>query len=204
MIHYLFPQAVYSDKNTEILDSCRKLFEIAAPHLSITDENFGTTLVEYAPIKSLVSIGLTDKPECRPLLNYITKSVVSYMKENCISMNYNIVVTNLWLNEMDRRGRHLPHTHYGYTYSGVFYVDVPKGAEKIQFYDFLYGNNFQSISRVTKWIPSNSNIWFLEVEPGSILLFPANLKHGVKQTEFEGIRRSIAFDVVLVPTKTES
>ena len=112
-------------------------------------------------------------------------------------VNYEIIVENLWLNEMTSGSSHLKHNHSGYTLSGTFYVDTPEPSNKIEFYNLVDDIGLQKVLDATEWTPSNSANWWLPVEPGTICIFPSYLKHSVPAAEFDGVRRSIAFDITL-------
>lgn len=161
---------------------------------------FNTTLKgEYCPYKAPVTWDLTEVPEAYPLIEYIKKSTEHFLLENK-NRPHSVRVQNMWLNEMASGDRHPKHAHYGYSISGTFYVEVPEGSNKIGFYNPLdgVGHDLGSASP-DSWTVSNSMSWWIPVESGNIILFPSHLKHEVPPMEFQGLRKSISFDLALIP-----
>lgn len=198
MIYYLFPVSVFMDKNINMVPYGLNLFKNWEKGPSdFSQTNFATTLFDYDPTGSLLSKNLLETDDGKVLVNYIKESVLKFLKENSQITNYDVEVTNMWLNEMTSESVHLKHNHYGHTLSGTFYVETPPPSNKIEFYSLADDIGLQKILKVERWTPSNSSAWWLPVEPGTIVIFPSYLKHGVPQEKFEGLRRSIAFDINL-------
>jgi uncharacterized protein (TIGR02466 family) len=103
-------------------------------------------------------------------------------------------VVNLWLNEMCSGGIHPPHCHYGFQVSGCFYVDVPQGSNLIKFYTPLqkkeHGDNPEKEHN-----QYNGEFYGNYVEEGDMLFWESLLQHEVPSLKFQGIRRSIAYDL---------
>ena len=111
--------------------------------------------------------------------------------------DYTPQVTGVWLNEMVT-GSHQPmHTHYGATFSGSFYIDSPVGANDIWFTRAEVGSCFPFIQFAKEMHKGNAFNQSFSTERGNIVMFPSHLKHEVPPGKFDGIRRSIAFDIVL-------
>ena len=107
---------------------------------------------------------------------------------------YDLEVVNLWLNEMRSGCEHKRHIHYGYQISGCYYVDVPKDAG-----DILFTNNdvniaFGMVDSKT-YTMFNSATWRMTPEEGDMYFWRSDLPHQVLNNKFNGIRRSIAFDI---------
>lgn len=105
-------------------------------------------------------------------------------------------VVNLWLNEMRGGSAHVAHAHYGFQVSGCFYVDVPAGSGVIKFHTqerrVERGGNplkefTQYTSSVLNVMPKAGDMWFWE----SLLI------HEVPALQFDGVRRSIAYDIAI-------
>lgn len=198
MIYYLFPVSVFIDKNTNLIQIGLNLFNNwKKDAINYSQENFATTLTDYDPAGALLSDNLLETNDGKILVEYIQQSVLNFLKENSQITTYDIVVENMWLNEMSSESVHLKHNHSGYSLSGCFYVETPTPSNKIEFYNLVDDIGLQKILKVERWTPSNSSSWWLPVEPGTICIFPAYLKHGVPKEKFEGYRRSIAFDINL-------
>jgi len=136
--------------------------------------------------------------EVIPLANFIKDSVVDFLKQGGWNEKaYDIIIVNMWMNEMKTGANHPVHTHYGYSLSGTYYVELPEEQDMIMFHHHQQGESCPWIEEVTAWMPHNSMTWWLPVEAGSLVLFPSNIKHSVPSREFKGLRKSIAFDIIL-------
>lgn len=198
MIYYLFPVSVYIDKNISLVSNGQQLFNSWKKQpLNYTQSNFATTLADYDPSGALLSEDLLSTEDGNTIVKYIKESVLKLLKENKQTDIYDVEIVNMWLNEMTTGSVHLKHNHFGYTLSGCFYVETPTPSNKIEFYSLADDIGVQKILKVDQWTIANSSSWWLPVEPGTICIFPAYLKHGVPKEEFEGVRRSIAFDINL-------
>jgi len=199
MILYLFPIPIYLEKNTDMISVGSKLFEIW-PEDTRFNGFFSTTLKgEYCPYKAPVTWELTEVAEAQPLIEYIKKSAEQYLQENK-NRPHSVKVQNMWLNEMASETRHPKHSHYGYSISGTFYVEVPEGSNKLGFYNPLDGvGHMIGPESQESWTVSNAMSWWVPVEAGNIILFPSHIEHEVPPMKFQGLRRSISFDLVLLP-----
>jgi hypothetical protein len=108
-----------------------------------------------------------------------------------------IEVTNLWLNEMKPGGNHKKHSHYGYQISGCFYVDVPKNAGDIVFTSHE-DNKPLGATSVREYTVYNSTTWRISPEAGDMYFWRSDLEHQVLDGKFAGVRRSIAFDISVI------
>ena len=199
MILELFPTTVYLDKNVDMISVGSILFDIWPKEIKLDGYPNSTLKGEYCPYKVPVTWELLDVPETQPLIEYIKKSAEKFLQENK-NKPHTVKVQNIWLNEMASGNRHPIHAHYGYSISGTFYVQVPTGANKIKFYSPADGlGHVLGVKSQDDWTPSNSLSWWVSVEEGNIILFPSYIKHEVPAMEFTGLRKSISFDLALIP-----
>ena len=218
MIHALFPTAVYSDQNKDLLPNANKLFNLAKDDFYQTNNGVRTTLKEYCPGKAvtpfdplkLVEIIRKNNTEANlklvettPLKMYFRNSVEKYLNDTGYD-KYQVEITNIWMNEMESGGAHTPHTHYGYHFSGTYYVDLPQGSDKVIFHSLQEEVCRPSLNHINSYNEYNSLQWAMNVFPGTIVVFPANLKHSVPVMKYEGTRRCVAFDAVCHPIYKEA
>jgi uncharacterized protein (TIGR02466 family) len=197
MLHTLFPTPVYTNNNTSFIDYGNSLFERCDNFVITNNAGFKSTLDnEYSPIRANVTFDILALNDVEPFVNFIHSSVNEFLNDNK-TPNYVPTICNLWLNEMVAGQQHAPHQHYGYSLSGTYYTDVPAGSGEIMFYSFLNDIPHHGLNDVSEYTIWNSKTWRMPVEAGTIILFPAYLKHSVQSLEFSGIRRSIAFDIGL-------
>lgn len=106
-------------------------------------------------------------------------------------------VVNFWINEIiSNRGFQSPHSHSGQLITGTFYVNVPKNSCPIIFENPL--KDVLPLSTLTSKIvynKYNSSSWTYSPTNGDLYIWPSNLIHLVPNTNFNGVRRSISFDV---------
>ena len=198
MIYPLFPVPVYTDTNKKLVKDALNLFSFwEKQEREVNNNGFFSTLKDYDGFSAESSIDIFNLPETKLLVEYIKQSLHNMHKEISLSTNYNVIVSNLWLNEMWGNTEHGKHNHYGYSYSGCFYVSCPEDSGKITFHSLASEIGNQKSYHATEYNVFNSTSWWIPVEPGSIVIWPSYLKHSVPSQNFEGIRRSIAFDITL-------
>jgi uncharacterized protein (TIGR02466 family) len=127
--------------------------------------------------------------------------IIECAKQFCTELGYatelyDFKVCSIWINEMTANSVHQPHNHYGVNFSGCFYVKMPLNAGGISFQSALMrvDKGFLEIKEQTIY---NSLNWGTTPQEGDLLMWESYLMHTVPSTDFEGVRRSIAFDVKL-------
>jgi hypothetical protein len=111
--------------------------------------------------------------------------------------NYSYTIT-MWLNEMERNSVHKLHHHYGHNISGCYYVDLPKDSNTILFSHTHLNSNSLGLLEVNEYTPFNSASWKFAPKEGELYLWKSDMYHEVPQLDFNGVRRSIGFDVSVV------
>ena len=197
MIHNLFPTPVYRANNTELLDLARSTFALAEQGMTTVRSGFASTLQDYTPIKASTPWNPLVTPKCRPIHDFMLAHVETFMQDMGYAP-YDITITNMWYNTMTAGSEHTPHTHYGYTYSGTYYVDLPEGSNRVLFHS-THPEFKQNLKNVAHYGEYTTQTNTLLLYPGDLLIFPAWVKHSVPPLEFEGTRACIAFDCVAQP-----
>ena len=114
-------------------------------------------------------------------------------------VDVNARIQNMWININKKGDLNVIHDHPESMLSGVFWVKTPDDCGKINFqspeafnYSFLHRRAHPELRKIN----FDSSV---EIEPkeGSILLFPANLKHQVNPNMSDEDRISIAFNIWL-------
>lgn len=160
----------------------------------VVGSGLSTSLTDY---KTPQQDGLLTRPDAQPLISFLVKSGFEYLE----AQGYKIVglplkVNRIWLNEMESGHSHPTHDHYGQVLSGTLYVDMPPGAPGICF-DTLRKGLFQAPLEIREHTIFNSDAWEAIPQEGQILMWPSYVPHYVNAAEFEGVRRSIAFDLAM-------
>jgi len=104
-------------------------------------------------------------------------------------------ITGLWLNVAAPGGAVKMHNHPNNFLSGVYYVQVQQGADTINFHD---PRPQTAIVRppVTELTAYNTDQLVLQVEEGTLLIFPSWLMHSVDPNQSDRLRVSASFNVM--------
>jgi uncharacterized protein (TIGR02466 family) len=160
---------------------------------------FRTTLKNYSP-GYIDHLEYKNKEAIEQIKESIRKKAIDYLTICGYRTDaLQVKVPNIWLNEMKKNCAHENHMHYGYTLSGCYYVDVPKNSGKIVFNDINKVDCCNTLS-INEYTPYNSGCWSFAPEEGDMFFWKSTLQHEVPPSNFEGIRRSIAFDVLVTGT----
>jgi uncharacterized protein (TIGR02466 family) len=104
-------------------------------------------------------------------------------------------ITGLWLNLAAPGGAVKMHNHPNNFLSGVYYVQVQRGADTINFHD---PRPQTAIVRppVTGLTAYNTDQVVVNVEEGTLLIFPSWLMHSVDSNQSRRLRISASFNVM--------
>jgi len=197
MIHNLFPTPIYRANNTDLLDLARDSFALAEPNMITVRQGFASTLRAHSPSKAATPWNPLTTAECKPIHDFILEHVHTFMRDMGYAP-YDVTITNMWYNIMTAGSVHTPHMHYGYTFSGTYYVDLPAGSDRLLFYT-THPEFKQNLNNVAHYGEYTTQTNTLCLFPGDLLIFPAWVKHSVPPLEYEGTRTCIAFDCVAQP-----
>jgi uncharacterized protein (TIGR02466 family) len=187
----VFSMPVVKTEAPQFLESCRSLFD-GRVALHYSAEGHDTSLTGYFDSKNPVDIEGIDS-----FRNFLCSMAIEYIKAIGYKASvYEARVAGIWLNEMISGGTHKKHSHYGHHLSGCYYVEMPKNSSGILFHSFIERFDKMDIE-IENFNSFNSSSWVCPVEVGDLLIWESYLKHEVPKSEFEGKRRSIAFDILL-------
>jgi len=182
----------------EHLPLARELFAENKDSLTPIPDNVGlkTSLKDYL---SHATVNHQDSAK----IDILKDAILGKGYEYAVALGYGdnvhkLKVDNLWFNEMESGSTHPAHAHYGPIISGCFYVDMPENCNPIKFsHPHLYLDTLHKMG-INRFTQSNSTNWTVNPMEGDILLWKSDLQHEAPKAEFEGVRRSIAFDIVVV------
>lgn len=199
MIQPIFAIGVGVTEGQDFLAFARSLFNDFAEDFNDVGEANGldTTLQDYVDESASVS-EVAAKVRESEFGKFILESAINYLTEQGFDTSkHAYVIKNVWLNEMKSGSNHRMHAHNGHEVSGCFYVDLPENSAKIMFEGFL--NRFDKKALPIKdYTYFNSDTWTLNMTEGQLACWNSYLRHGVPEQAFEGIRRSIAFDICAI------
>ena len=145
---------------------------------------------------------LNNLPEINKLVNQIIKAVSAIHQ---ISRQGELQLTNFWININGKGSSNTPHTHSGLTYSGVFFIKVPK---EMQGGRFLFYRNFneadlmstehmglfkEGYQRQGYDYPINT----ISPKENMLVVFPAWVPHAVEINLSDEERISLSFNFKL-------
>jgi len=184
MLQLLFPTPIYLGFDPTPLEACRALYSECDKLSEDDPKAFQTTLAEYNPKKGGVTWDALNNEKSKEILDVINTCTLDYLKLRGYKP-YTISIDNLWLNLMKEGSEQAVHQHYGYTFSGVYYVDLPDNTGKITFHSHLggTGNSYHELNDIEENGVFNSFSWWLPVMEGSIVIFPSYLKHSVPKSD---------------------
>jgi uncharacterized protein (TIGR02466 family) len=133
-------------------------------------------------------------PEFAPMVGVIdaaTRHVMNALK--VVPTPFEI--TGCWMNMKPRGEDHGVHNHPNNFLSGVYYVDVPPGADRIVFHDFRMERN-AILPRYTEETALTASLVRLAVRSGLLVMFPSWLMHSVAPNPTAHERVSLAFNIM--------
>lgn len=181
----------------QFLGVCKPLFD-GRVKLVPSADGHDTSLMSYFGSQNAVPLEGVDS-----FKEFLCAMAMEYIKTLGYKASfYEAKVSNIWINEMVSGGTHKKHSHYGNHLSGCYYVEMPENSAGITLYSFLERFDKMDIE-VENHSPFNSSGWTCPVKEGDLLMWESYLKHEVVASEFQGKRRSIAFDIFLskIPQK---
>jgi uncharacterized protein (TIGR02466 family) len=104
-------------------------------------------------------------------------------------------ITGCWANFGEPGSAHMPHHHANNYLSGVYYLAVPEGGDRITFHDprpqrEIIEPAYEAVN------PFNQMVQDVKVAEGALILFPGWITHSVKPNKSQGLRISVAFNVM--------
>lgn len=197
MLTNLFALPVYTGSNDQFLPLTSQWFNDRElfPQRDNVPFVFDTTLRRYNPGKSITASDLLSREDSIEFQKFIIESTKEYLEQGDYITDCDITIPNMWMNSMTSNAVHRKHSHFGYTLSGTYYVDVPEGSGIITLVNPVQDLVNQAI--ILNKIPNKNNVYEYQipVQPGTIILFPSFIKHYVPSLKFQGTRKSIAFDI---------
>lgn len=162
--------------------------------LAKLDELMVPAVEEQPPSAWQSRPSLHELPEFRALTAHIEAEVGDVLAFLKIS-GATIRITGCWANVLAPGAAHVMHSHPNNFLSGVYYVQVPRGAGTINFHD---PRPQTAIIRppVTALTAYNTDQTVVAVNDGTLLVFPAWLPHSVSPNTSGQRRVSISFNMM--------
>lgn len=200
-IAMLFATPVGKTDGSKFLPYARSLYDVV-PLTNI--ETMTTSLTTYIPGQFNNNVKIPPSPEFEEFKQFILGSCTSFLAEIGYAVDiYDFAITSIWLNHMKSGDSHKQHCHAGALMSGCFYVDVPANAPGITFFNSsaMDAKVSLEVRRITE---ANAVMNTVVPKEGDLVFWESSLYHCVPPANFQGARRSIAFDVVATNVKPEA
>ncbi len=181
-IQPIFPSAVLNANLGRELTGEEVLFiRSLSTQVKESDGNFQTLnhrVLDEAPMKDIKQFIIGG------LEHYISTII-------CPQDNFELYITQSWINYTNPGMFHHKHNHPNSILSGVFYFNAQRGLDHIVFehkdYERLY-----LISKTSNLY--NAKTVTCDVKTGDLVIFPSEIPHNVPRTASDDVRVSLAFN----------
>ena len=138
-------------------------------------------------------------PRLEKIKSVCTQAANTYVQEIMRPVNsVEVYITQSWINVTPKGNSHHRHWHANSFISGVLYINVVAGKDRIYFHN---PKNKETINFHTiDFTHDNSPVWYLNVKFGDIILFPSSLEHHVETNKEDHKRVSLAFNTFVKGT----
>ena len=196
---FLFPTQFWSAELDENIKSLQKESFLIRENDSqgVRKSNSGLQGYHSKDIRNLENL-----PNIKKLINQIINAVNSIHQ---ISRKGDLQLTNFWININGKGSSNTPHTHSGLTYSGVFFIKVPKEMKGGR---FLFYRNFNEADLIStanmghfredyKLQGYDYPINTIAPKENMLLVFPSWVPHAVDINLSDEDRISLSFNFKL-------
>jgi len=184
-VYQLFPEPVYFSKLERPLTN--KEVKIIGRYKEKTHRGVGNITSDDTYV--------LENKALKNLKEDLNERVLDYFNEVvCTSNLVTPYITQSWINYTGINQFHHRHHHANSYVSGVFYIDVKKGTDKLNFYRPATSSIRLEVAKHNAF-----NVEGLQysVENGDVVLFPSFLEHGVAIKKEPNTRISLSFNVFL-------
>jgi uncharacterized protein (TIGR02466 family) len=196
----LFPTTLSLVDASSVLEAAENFFNNS--ELKVNETNLETSLVMWKA-RGVAKTGCVEDENSKILKDFIIKHVEEYLDHAGYDRSkVGLEVVSIWSNKMVSGASQNEHNHVGCIMSGCLYLEFPENAAEIKFYNPTLRFD-RSVLPINKFTELNSDIWSLAPKRGDMLIWASHIKHGVPAATFEGVRKTIAFDVVVTQLKID-
>ena len=144
---------------------------------------------------------LHERPGFRRLNQHFVDNAERYGRALDYPMHSHRVQMDMcWLNAYRRGHSQERHNHINYVFSAIYYLKAPPGASKLMIHAPTADVMMAPLTREQ----TDLNTKYMEIEPeeGLMLIFTGNLRHGVRASNIDEERISIAMNANLVQRRS--
>jgi uncharacterized protein (TIGR02466 family) len=189
----LFPTPLIIIDASSILNGVENIFDNST--FELRPDNFKTSLKMWRGGKG--NVGYTGNNDIGAIKEFILENAKAYLEHAGYNLEgVELEVPNIWCNEMVSGATQNDHNHVGCLLSGCIYLEVPDNGGVIKFCN--PATRFDRVELpIKKYNEYTSDWWAVNPKVGQLLMWPSHIVHGVPASNFEGVRRSVAFDVTI-------
>ena len=196
----LFPTTLLLVDASNVLEVADNFFDKS--EFKKNETNLETSLVMWKA-GGIAKTGCLKDDNYKILKAFIIKHVKEYLDEAGYDHSkVEIEVVSIWANRMESGASQKNHNHVGCIMSGCMYLEFPEKAAEILFYNPAMRFD-RSVLPIKKFTELNSDSWALAPKRGDMLMWASHVMHGVPAATFEGVRKTIAFDVAVTELKVD-
>ena len=126
---------------------------------------------------------------------------ISHYIHNELQIQQSFQIINSWCNK-HTKGDYLPqHSHANSIFTGIYYIQVPPQSGNILSLhqspfipSFVPGTVIPTINESNIY---NSKTLDIQLEEGTLLLFPSHIEHSAPQSQSDQVRYAISFNIFL-------
>jgi uncharacterized protein (TIGR02466 family) len=189
-IHKIFPTIIY-ETNINVDTQDRKylkeekygfIYQDGVKNGYVTDEKY-----------------ILNKKKFKNLKNKILNNIQIYLHDMLnVEKTVSFYITNSWCIKHEKNDKANSHFHDNSIISGVYYFDTPKNCGNLILERNKHTNSlFSSLISldIKKCNDYNTNLYFIEVEEGKLVLFPSHQLHSTEKNLSNDNRYCLAFNV---------
>jgi uncharacterized protein (TIGR02466 family) len=194
----LFPTTISLIDASSVLEAAENFFNNS--ELKTNETDLGTSLAVWR-VGSVTKTAYVEDDNSRILKDFILERAKEYLEYAGYDItNVVLEVTSVWANKMESGASHPNHNHVGCLMSGCLYLEIPENGGEVKFYNpaIRFDRTLLNIKEFTEF---SSDSWFIAPKRGDLLMWASHVVHAVEASTFEGVRRSLAFDVVITGIK---
>lgn len=142
--------------------------------------------------QSSVNKQVLSAPQMRDIRRVIEEHLAQYMRTVFNTSNQvQLQITQSWLTLAGKGQSHHVHTHPNSVVSGVLYINLAQ-QDGISFYRNEDNIWYELIRQQDNYF--NASQYFVQSSVGDLLLFPSNVRHGVREVTADIQRVSLSFN----------
>lgn len=145
---------------------------------------------------------LHKSPELTELYEWFNECILKVKREVGFLCD-ELKITQSWANRTDQSQAHHPHVHPNSIVSGIYYLNPSSSTVfeipsiwRTYHYSETVDSLFQPGQAMNLFLPEDFEtvLHRIEAVPGTLVLFPSTLKHGVEDNPYEDSRYTISFN----------